>query len=227
MPISEITRKISFVMIFLAASLVLVACGGGGGGGDKDRKVSSSGSGSSGGGSSPPAPVLDAKNYSTTTSQGTAVLVYPLSNDTGVNDPSLVVELVSQPSNGTAVLQPDNSVLYTPDSGFVGTDTFTYRITLASGATDTAKVSIIVDNGPACAYTVGLSWNNASDPSIAGYYIYHGTTSGVHPDKVYVGLVFSHDYCLSTPGQHYFAASSVNTIGIESSLSAEVGVTIP
>lgn len=207
--------------IMLLASLLLVACGGGGGGGDDRAAANVSNTPNT------TVPALKANNYSVTTNTGTATEIFALDNDIGTHDPSLVVTIISAPANGTAVIQANNSILYTPNPGFIGTDTLRYRITLASGATDTATVTIDVNGGPVCAYSAGLAWDTTTDPNISGYYIYHGTASGNYPDKTYVGLVFSHDYCLSTTGNHYFAATSVNIYGIESSLSPELMITIP
>jgi hypothetical protein len=51
---------------------------------------------------------------------------------------------VSLPSNGTAVINADNTITYTPNSGFIGIDTFDYTISDGNGGTDTATVSIEV-----------------------------------------------------------------------------------
>ena len=36
--------------------------------------------------------------------------------------------VVSGPSNGILILNPDGSFVYTPNPGFIGTDTFVYRV---------------------------------------------------------------------------------------------------
>lgn len=54
-----------------------------------------------------------------------------LSNDTDANgNATLSVQTAptNNPSNGTVVLNSDGSFSYTPNNGFVGTDTFTYRV---------------------------------------------------------------------------------------------------
>ena len=55
-------------------------------------------------------------------------------NEGGVYDPDIETgqdmisfTLMSQPSNGTAELISNNDIKYTPNTDFVGTDTFTYR----------------------------------------------------------------------------------------------------
>ncbi len=52
---------------------------------------------------------------------------------------------VSDVQNGSLSLAADGSFTYTPDNGFFGTDSFTYRITDASGLSATAIVTIIVE----------------------------------------------------------------------------------
>ena len=50
-----------------------------------------------------------------------------LANDTDADGDSLTATLVNGPVNGTLVLNPDGSFVYTPNSGFAGIDTFTYQ----------------------------------------------------------------------------------------------------
>ncbi len=51
-----------------------------------------------------------------------------LANDGDPNGDPLTVTILNQPKNGTATLNPDNTVTYTPNLNFVGIDTFRYRI---------------------------------------------------------------------------------------------------
>ncbi|RKE90143.1 hypothetical protein BXY58_0736 [Epilithonimonas arachidiradicis] len=50
-----------------------------------------------------------------------------LNNDVGRVSPTTVT-IVSQPTNGTVVVNPDGTVTYTPNPGFSGTDTFNYQV---------------------------------------------------------------------------------------------------
>lgn len=72
-----------------------------------------------------------------TTATNTALDIDVLANDTDANgDPAggdLVAEGLSTPEFGTAVLNGDGTVSYTPDDGFTGVDTFTYRVRDADG----------------------------------------------------------------------------------------------
>jgi gliding motility-associated-like protein len=66
---------------------------------------------------------------------------------------------LSGPSNGTVTLIADGSFTYTPDTGFVGTDSFVYSIvdSGAPQATDTATVYIYVDEEVCTAFDVELA----------------------------------------------------------------------
>jgi hypothetical protein len=57
-----------------------------------------------------------------------------LANDFGPAGDMLTATLVDKPNSGSVTLNPDGSFTYTPNSDFVGTDTFTYR---ATGSTAT------------------------------------------------------------------------------------------
>lgn len=58
--------------------------------------------------------------------------------------PTLKVTLLSGPTNGSVILKPDGSFSYTPNSNFIGQDSFTYQLTGAFGGTSQATVVINV-----------------------------------------------------------------------------------
>ncbi|MGE0443785.1 MAG: Ig-like domain-containing protein, partial [Vicinamibacterales bacterium] len=69
----------------------------------------------------------------------------------------VTVAIVSNPGNGSVVLQTNGAFAYTPPANFGGTTTFTYRITRGSQTSNTATVSIRVNRAPtatADTYTV-------------------------------------------------------------------------
>ena len=69
-----------------------------------------------------------------------------LANDTDADLDTLIVTGVSDPANGTATVTANgNSVVYAPDAGFVGTDTFTYTIDDGNGGTSQGSVTIEVE----------------------------------------------------------------------------------
>lgn len=84
------------------------------------------------------------------TSYNNTIVFDPLDNDYGISsmlDPSsLVIEL--PPSNGTAEIDPQTGlVVYTPDAGFAGTDSFLYTVADFDGnVSNLAMVDIDVIN---------------------------------------------------------------------------------
>ncbi|NJN46473.1 MAG: tandem-95 repeat protein [Candidatus Competibacteraceae bacterium] len=86
------------------------------------------------------APELDAVDDVATAPAGESVEIAVLSNDVGTEP---VITQVSEPANGTALINAAGTITYTADGGFAGTDTFTY--TISDGiSTDTATVTITV-----------------------------------------------------------------------------------
>jgi hypothetical protein len=67
-----------------------------------------------------------------------------LANDAVVASPTLAALLVDGPANGRLVLNADGSFTYTPDPGFVGGDSFTYRVSDGPLLSDPATVGIVV-----------------------------------------------------------------------------------
>jgi len=74
-----------------------------------------------------------------------ANVINVLGNDTDVDNDTLTVSAVTQGSHGS-VANNGTSVSYTPASNFFGTDTFTYTIVDGHGGSDTASVTVIVNN---------------------------------------------------------------------------------
>jgi CshA-type fibril repeat protein/VCBS repeat-containing protein len=108
-----------------------------------------------------PAPV--AVNDSRATNEDTPVSGNVLTNDTDSDGDTLSASLVSGTTNGTVVLNADGSFTYTPNANFDGTDSFTYRVTDADGATAIATVTLTVNpvNDPPVA--VNDSFTTAED----------------------------------------------------------------
>jgi alkaline phosphatase len=97
----------------------------------------------------PPTAVDD----SATTNQNTAGVIDVVANDAdpdGTIDPSTVV-ITKAPAHGTAAPNADGMVRYTPNAGFVGTDTFQYTVKDNEGATSneaTVAVTVVAVNQP-------------------------------------------------------------------------------
>ena len=68
-----------------------------------------------------------------------------LGNDTDPDGDSLNAVLQSGPGDGTLTLNSNGSFTYTPDPGFFGSDSFTYRASDGSANSNTATVTITVN----------------------------------------------------------------------------------
>ncbi len=86
----------------------------------------------------------DAVNDTATTVQGNPVTIAVLANDTDADGNALQVIAVTQPGDGTVVINPDNTITYSPDAPFSGPDAFTYTISDGRGGQDTATVNLTV-----------------------------------------------------------------------------------
>jgi hypothetical protein len=77
------------------------------------------------------------------TEADTAVTIDVLINDDDVDGDSLTVDSVTQGANGS-VANNGGDVTYTPNSGFSGSDVFTYTVSDGNGGTDMAMVTVMV-----------------------------------------------------------------------------------
>ncbi|SNS67414.1 Ig-like domain-containing protein [Antarctobacter heliothermus] len=103
------------------------------------------------------------------TDSGTTVTITPLAND---DDPDgdnalLTVSSITPPANGTAVLNGDGTVDYTPAAGFIGTDTFTYQLADPDGGSDTGVITVTVGdpNAPPVA-VADMAETDEGDPVV-------------------------------------------------------------
>ena len=88
---------------------------------------------------------LVANDDAAQTDAGMPVSINVLENDEGED-----LELVSTsvPANGTATISADGSVLYEPNAGFVGQESFTYTVRDFQDETATATVTVTVNPDP-------------------------------------------------------------------------------
>jgi VCBS repeat-containing protein len=86
-----------------------------------------------------------AANDTATTTRNTAVTIAVLANDVDADGDALTVTIGSAPVHGTAAVNANGSVLYTPAAGYEGGDAFTYVINdNQGGGTSAASVAITV-----------------------------------------------------------------------------------
>ncbi len=103
--------------------------------------------GSTGGGSQAPTPAND----SVLVNPNQATTINVLANDTDPAGYALSVTAVTQPTDGTAVLNSNGMVTYTPKTGYTGSDSFSYTVTDGHGGTASALVSLTVGTPAATA----------------------------------------------------------------------------
>lgn len=73
-----------------------------------------------------------------------SVTISVLSNDSDPNGDALRVVAVGSPRHGSAAVNPDGSIVYTPAADFNGTDSFPYTVSDVHGASATAVVTVTV-----------------------------------------------------------------------------------
>ncbi|EPJ9637864.1 Ig-like domain-containing protein, partial [Klebsiella pneumoniae] len=88
-------------------------------------------------------PVADVKDDSATTHAGVPVTIDAIGNDRFVN-PDQAITGVTNGAHGTVTIE-NGKVVYQPNTGYVGQDTFTYTVT-SGGVTETAAVSVVMTN---------------------------------------------------------------------------------
>ncbi len=94
----------------------------------------------------------DAVNDAVTVAEDSAATVINVrANDTDPESNTLTITAVTQPANGTVVINAGTNVSFTPNANFNGTTSFTYTISDGNGGTDTATVTVTVtsvNDGP-------------------------------------------------------------------------------
>lgn len=84
-----------------------------------------------------------ASDDSATTNEDTAVVVNVLANDTDIDNDALSVSSVSA-TNGSAVVNGDGNVVFTPAADYNGSATVAYTVTDGNGGSDNASVSVSI-----------------------------------------------------------------------------------
>jgi hypothetical protein len=90
-----------------------------------------------------PAPV--ARDDLATTLKGRGISIDVLGNDSRIKGEAISVNLSGTPAHGNVVVTANGAIVYTPDAGFAGTDTFRYQLTDTLGSrSQTATVTVQV-----------------------------------------------------------------------------------
>jgi Bacterial Ig domain len=160
----------------------------------------------------------------------TSVDINVLANDSGLADTPVTVSVVTAPSSGLAVRNADNTITYTPNSGYSGLDSFNYKVTDQDGDIGLTTVSIQI-NCTSCATNklITLSWNHSDPNSVDGYKIFAGPTDQnskevadistmnlADPLTPSVDFLSSTDLGLKSGDTVCFQAQAYNAFGISS-----------
>jgi len=94
--------------------------------------------------SAPPNSPPDAVDDQTATPEDTSLTINVLANDTDPDGDILTISSFTQPVNGSVTNNGDGTLTYTPPLNYNGNALFTYTVSDASGATDSASVFINV-----------------------------------------------------------------------------------
>ena len=71
-----------------------------------------------------------------------------LANDSDVDGDTFVARLEADVSNGVLSFNPDGSFTYTPESGFIGTDSFIYVANDGTSDSGVATVTLTIEQPP-------------------------------------------------------------------------------
>ncbi|CAA0116833.1 Uncharacterised protein [BD1-7 clade bacterium] len=110
-----------------------------------------------------------ANNDSATTFKDVNATLNVLENDelNKVSPASVVVSVNNAPLTGSATVSADNAVVYTPQAGFVGLDRFTYVVTVDGKVSNSALITIRIDE-PVIATATGAKDDEVESSSTGG-----------------------------------------------------------
>ena len=124
------------------------------------------------------------------TGMGKAVTINALANDSNAGGGSLTLSIPRPPQHGSAMINnnatpsdpSDDRIVFTPDSRFIGTETFSYTLTNAAGASAAGLVAVTIDGtGNRPPNDLALSTLAVSQSSTAGVPL--ATISGSDPNS--------------------------------------------
>ena len=136
-----------------------------------------------------------AQNDSAATTEGQAVDITVLGNDSDPDGDPLTVTITTPPANGSAIVNPNKTISYTPNGGFSGNDSLVYTIDDGNGGTDSGTVFITVTAIPGVTCAPGSYFSKLTNRRINGVryrkhdiVFYDGTNFSLFFDGSEVGI---------------------------------------
>ena len=170
--------------------------------------------------------------------QAESVTIFPLGNDVNADGGSLTIQSVDPATNGTTQRNNNNSITYTRNPDFSGTDSFTYRFGTASGsgqAASVGRVSVVVNPDTNVVAAVDDSASTDEDKSVRIVILDNDTSTtgslsvlGVTPQQGKV-IVNGDGSVTYTPAANFHGADSFTYIagnGASGAASATVTVQV-
>ena len=155
---------------------------------------------------------------SVSTDEDTPVTIDVLANDSNPDHGTLTVSLLSDPADGSALVNPDGTITYTPPANYSGSVAFTYQIIdSAGGDTASADVTVSVDSVDDMPYAMDDSGELSEDGSLALNVLEND--SDVEGDAFFISVVSDPphgsavistglDQITYTPNANYFGSDS-------------------
>ncbi|MDT8357503.1 MAG: DUF2341 domain-containing protein [Methanomicrobiaceae archaeon] len=125
-----------------------------------------------------------------------------LGNDADIDEDMLTAYLVTGPANGTLDLYPNGSFVYVPESGFIGTDSFTYVANDGALNSSPAAVNIIVEPLPPVGGDTGWFIVHCNVNGASVYFTDVGNATS-YEGAIENGTLLVEVYTTATPLQSY------------------------
>jgi VCBS repeat-containing protein len=132
-----------------------------------------------------------------------------LGNDTDPEGNTLRAILVSSPAHGSLTLNSNGSFSYTPNTGFTGDDTFTYKANDGALDSNVATVTINVSGGSQTSLVPNVLGKTQADAAamLVAANLRQGATANAYSDTAPAGLVIAQD---SAPGTAVASQTAVD-----------------
>ena len=120
----------------------------------------------------------------------------------------------------------ETGAIYTVGSGLAAG---VYRLDVTAFSTDGKRAGSTTHNFNVIELAqVTHEWDPNTEPDLAGYKLYYGTSSGNYPNVIDVGNQVTYTVTGLIPGEtYYFSVTAYNTSGYESDYSNEIVYTVP